>query len=171
MIAMKILQSQDVRLVPLSAEHEAEFVRLANIPEINYRVNKPLVYTNTHFGEQLEKLQKSKFSFVWMIEQNTKIVGVINNASGRDPRVFQGGYWIDPCFWGHGAASAALVLSKDFLFRECAAERIQAVVEPDNPASIRVLEKCGYQREGLLRKFYPSVNRGLIDVLMYAVVR
>lgn len=168
---MKILESQDVKLVPLSAEHEAEFVRLANIPEINSRVNKPLLYTNTHFAEQLEKLQKSKSSFVWMIEQNAKIVGVINNASGRDPRVFQGGYWIDPDYWGKGAASTALVLVRDFLFSECGAERVQAVVEPDNPASIRVLEKCGYQREGLLKKFYPSVNRGLIDVLMYAVVR
>jgi RimJ/RimL family protein N-acetyltransferase len=167
---MKILESQDVRLLPLSAEHEAEFVRLANIPEINSRVNKPLLYTKAHFAEQLGKLQKSS-SFVWMIEQNAKIIGVINNAAGRDARVFQGGYWIDPDCWGKGAASAALVLVRDFLFSECGAERIQAVVEPDNSASIRVLEKCGYQCEGLLKKFYPSVNRGLIDVLMYAVIK
>jgi len=168
---MKILESQNVKLIPLSTEHELEFVRLANIPEINYRVNKPLLYTNSHFAEQLERLQRSKSSFVWMIEQNAKMVGVINNASGRDPRVFQGGYWVDPDCWGKGVASTALVLVRDFLFRECGAERVQAVVEPDNPASIRVLEKCGYQREGLLKKFYPSVNRGLIDVLMYAVVK
>ena len=50
------------------------------------------------------------------------------------------------------------------------AERVQALVEPDNGASIRVLEKCGYEREGLLRKFYPSVDRGLIDVFMYASI-
>ena len=168
---MKILESQRVKLIPLSTQHENEFVRLANIPEINHRVNKPLLYTNTHFFEQLDKLQKSKSSFVWMIEYNEKIVGVINNASGRDPRVFQGGYWVDPDCWGKGVASTALILVKDFLFNECGAERVQAVVEPDNPASISVLEKCGYQREGLLRKFYPSVNNGLIDVLMYAVVR
>lgn len=168
---MKIMHSHDIQLVPLSAEHEAEFVRLANIPEINVRVNKPLIYSNINFAEQLEKLQKSKSNFIWMIEQNAKFVGVINNASGRDPRVFQGGYWIDPDYWGKGAASTALILVKDFLFRECAAERVQAVVEPDNLASIRVLEKSGYQREGLLRKFYPSVNRGLIDVWMYAVVK
>ncbi len=168
---MKILESQDIKLIPLSAEHEVEFVRLANIPKINSRVNKPLPYTNTHFQQQLDKLQNSKSNFVWMIEQNEEIVGVINNASGRDLRVFQGGYWIDPNFWGQGAASAALVLVRDFLFRECAAERIQALVEPDNPASIRVLEKCGYQREGLLRKFYPSLNRGLLDVIIYSVVK
>ena len=167
---MNILEAHDVKLLPLSAEHETEFVRLANTPEINFRVNKPLIYSNVHFAEQLEKLQNSKSSFVWMIEQNEEIVGVINTASGRDARVFQGGYWIDPECWGRGAASTSLALVRDFLFRECSAERVQALVEPDNPASIRVLEKCGYQREGLLRRFYPSVNRGLIDVLMYAVV-
>jgi RimJ/RimL family protein N-acetyltransferase len=48
--------------------------------------------------------------------------------------------------------------------------RVQ-VLELDNPNSIRVLEKCGYQLEGLLRKFYPSVKRELIDLLMYSVVR
>lgn len=168
---MKILQSQQLKLVPMSSEHEADFVRLSNIPEINHRINKPLLYDNTHFAELLGKLQKTPSLYVWMIEQNGTIVGVINNAARLDPRMFQGGYWVDPVYWGKGYASAALALVRDFLFEECDAQRIQALVEPDNAASIRVLEKCGYEREGLLRKFYPSINRGLVDVLMYAAVR
>ena len=160
-----------MRLIPLAAEHEGEYVRLANIPQINQRVNKPFPYTHTHFTEQLKSLQKSKTSFVWMIEQNGTIVGVINSASGRDARLFQGGYWVDPDYWGNGTASTSLTLVKDFLFNDCGAVRVQALVEPDNLASIRVLEKCGYEREGLLKKFYASVSRGLVDVLMYAVVR
>jgi RimJ/RimL family protein N-acetyltransferase len=168
---MKVLETRDIRLIPLAAEHEHDFVRLANVPEINRRVNKPPLYTNTHFSEQLANVQKAKAHYVWMIEHNGIIVGVINNAAGRHPHVFQGGYWVDPAYWGKGAASSALTLVKDFVLEECNAQRVQAVVEPDNTASIRVLEKCGYQREGLLRKFYPSAGRGLIDVLMYSVVR
>jgi ribosomal-protein-alanine N-acetyltransferase len=116
-------------------------------------------------------MQKAKTSFIWMIERNGMIVGVVNNASGRDPRVFQGGYWVDPACWGKGTASTALALVTDYILDECRAQRVQAVVEPDNAASIRVLEKCGYQREGLLKKFYPSVSRGLIDVFMYAAIQ
>ena len=48
---------------------------------------------------------------------------------------------------------------------------MQAVVEPDNAASMRVLEKCGYVQEGLLRKYYLSKTRGLIDVYMYGCVK
>ena len=168
---MKTLQSPLVTLIPLAAEHEQAFVHLANHPEINHRINKPPHYTQTHFTEQLAKLRETKTHFVWMIEQHGSLIGVINNASLRDPRIFQGGYWIDPDHWGQGAASAALVLVRDFILNECGAERVQAVVELDNLASIRVLEKCGYQREGLLKKFYPSAHKGLMDVLMYAVVR
>lgn len=168
---MKMLKANNIRLIPLAAEHEEVFVRLANIPEINQRVNKPPLYTNTHFSEKLSRMQQAKASFTWMIERDGVLMGVVNSASGRDPRVFQGGYWVDPAYWGEGIAPAALTLVKDYLLEECGAERIQAVVEPDNAASMRVLEKCGYQREGLLRKFYPSGNGGLIDVYMYAVVR
>jgi RimJ/RimL family protein N-acetyltransferase len=57
---------------------------------------------------------------------------------------------------------------RDFLITEKNAKRVQAVVEPSNAASIKVLEKCGYQNEGLLRRFYPSLDRDLIDVHMYA---
>lgn len=45
--------------------------------------------------------------------------------------------------------------------------RIQAGVFEGNPASVRVLEKAGYQFEGRLRKSIVK-NGGLLDRLMYA---
>ncbi len=146
-------------------------MRLANIPEINHRVNKPFPYDAAHFSNQLASVREGKPFYIWMIENDGKVIGVINNAAMRHARIFQGGYWIDPACWGMGGASSSLALVRDFLFNECSAERVQALVEPDNIASMRVLEKCGYQREGLLKKFYHSPKRGLIDAYMYAVVR
>ncbi|MFZ4541596.1 MAG: GNAT family N-acetyltransferase [Rickettsiales bacterium] len=167
----KILENKTVRLLPLSDEHEDVFIKLANIREINQRVNKPFPYTEKHFSEHLANIAKATNHFVWMIEQDGMLMGVINSAAGRHPKLFQGGYWVHPDAWGQGCATTALLLVKDFLLNECGAERIQAVVEPHNTASIRVLEKCGYSREGLLKKFYPSISGALIDVFMYAVVK
>lgn len=45
--------------------------------------------------------------------------------------------------------------------------RIQAGVFEGNPASVRMLEKAGYQFEGRLRKSIVK-NGGLLDRLMYA---
>jgi len=167
---MKILENKDIRLVPLAQDHEYDYVRLANIPEINQRLSKPFPYSDNHFARQLENVRGKEF-YIWMIQRSGEIIGVINSGAGRSPQLFQGGYWVEPPHWGKGVASASLMLVRDFLLDECNVQRVQAVVEPDNIASIRVLEKCGYEREGLLRKYYPSSNRGLVDVLMYAVVR
>ena len=117
------------------------------------------------------QIEKNPSHFVWMIEVDGIIAGAINSAAVRNKELFQGGYWLLPAFRGKGTAKRALTLVRDFLLKDCSAVRIQAVVEPDNAASIAVLEKCGYRHEGLLRKFYPSVTRGLIDVHMYAIVK
>ncbi|MBI3630843.1 MAG: GNAT family N-acetyltransferase [Candidatus Sungbacteria bacterium] len=165
-----LLQTQEIRLVPVDASHKDIFIALANIPEINHRVNKPFPYLETHFDELLNK----KTAFVhhtWMIEKAGSIAGVINTAAARHTKVFQGGYWIHPDYWGKNIATDAVLLMRDFLFERYSAIRAQAVVEPDNTASMRVLEKCGYIREGMLRKFYPSMTRDLLDVYMYAYVR
>ena len=165
---MKHLNNGNITLIPLAEEHRDVFVELANMPEINSAVGKPFPYTEDRFEDQLEKAQGDTELFIWMIEYQSQLIGVINAADHRKVHLYQGGYWINPAFWGNGLASEALLLVRDYLIQERHAERIQAVVEPSNVASTKVLEKCGYKREGLLKHFYPSIDRGLIDVFMYA---
>jgi RimJ/RimL family protein N-acetyltransferase len=52
------------------------------------------------------------------------------------------GYWIGRDFWGRGVATEALALS----VREQASRPLYAYVAVHNVGSIRVLEKCGFQR-------------------------
>ena len=54
------------------------------------------------------------------------------------------GYWIGRQWWGRGVATRALV---EFLGVETT-RPINAGVAPNNTASIRVLEKCGFTRRG-----------------------
>jgi RimJ/RimL family protein N-acetyltransferase len=53
------------------------------------------------------------------------------------------GYWLGPAYWGRGIASAALALFVETLERPLA-----AYVAAGNASSIRVLEKCGFVRDG-----------------------
>jgi RimJ/RimL family protein N-acetyltransferase len=57
------------------------------------------------------------------------------------------GYWLGREFWGRGVATAAL---REFLTGE-AARPLVAHVAAHNLGSIRVLEKCGFHREGASR--------------------
>ena len=62
------------------------------------------------------------------------------------------GYWLGEPFWGKGIATEAVKHFLPFCFREFEIARIYAEVFSGNEASIRVLEKCGFEAEGIMRQ-------------------
>lgn len=63
------------------------------------------------------------------------------------------GYCIVPSARGFNRASRAVRLLSQWAFREATIERLEALVEPENVASQRVLEASGFQAEGVLRSY------------------
>ncbi len=61
------------------------------------------------------------------------------------------GYWLGQPYWGKGYASEALAQLQLWLEENTQLHRLYALVLECNPASMRVLEKNGYAREGILR--------------------
>ena len=55
-------------------------------------------------------------------------------------------------------------------FEEFALVKITAHVFLHNPASARVLEKCGFQQEGFLRKHFLKDGR-FIDAMLFALLK
>lgn len=62
------------------------------------------------------------------------------------------GYWLGEPFWGRGIATAAVRALSAWAFAHRPIHRIHAGPFARNQASVRVLEKAGYRREGLLRR-------------------
>lgn len=62
------------------------------------------------------------------------------------------GYWTGQAFTGRGHATEALELVVAYAFGGLGLHRVEAVCMPRNLASMRVLEKVGFQREGLARR-------------------
>ena len=63
------------------------------------------------------------------------------------------GYWIDRSFAGRGLASLAVALVCDHAFGPVGLHRVQADIRPENGPSQRLVERLGFQREGLLRRY------------------
>ena len=80
------------------------------------------------------------------------------------------GYWIVPEARGCGAASRAVGLLATWGTDQAGFARVEAWVEPDNVGSIRVLERCGFVREGRLRSFLTFPDRRA-DAWVYSRVR
>ena len=59
------------------------------------------------------------------------------------------GYWLGAAYWGKGYATEALHAIIDYAFTDLGHEALQAGARVTNPASRRVLEKCGFQWTGV----------------------
>ena len=84
-----------------------------------------------------------------------KIAGAVN-LSQIFRRVFQNaylGYYIGVEFAGRGLMSEAIALTLKFAFKDLKLHRIEANVQPHNLASIAVLRKNNFTKEGFSRKY------------------
>jgi RimJ/RimL family protein N-acetyltransferase len=80
------------------------------------------------------------------------------------------GFWVGKPFWRLGYASEAASAVVQFGFESLGLNRIYAFHMARNPASGKVLEKLGMQREGILRQRVRKWER-FEDVVAYAVLR
>jgi len=85
---------------------------------------------------------------VFLIVRNGKIMGACGVAVA-DPNAPELGYWLGVPYWGQGFATEALHAVIDFAFSEFEHSAVHAGARVTNPASRRVLEKCGFQWTGV----------------------
>ena len=80
------------------------------------------------------------------------------------------GYWIRSSRRGNGLASRAARLAAKFGFEQLGLIRVEIVVGVENAASIKVAEKSGAHREGILRDRM-TVREKVYDAVMFSFVR
>jgi RimJ/RimL family protein N-acetyltransferase len=76
----------------------------------------------------------------------------------------------DDRFAGRGFVTEAVQLMTDYLFGSKKQNRIQLVIVPDNAASRRIADKCGFTLEGTARGAFFNGGRNQ-DVLIYSLLR
>jgi RimJ/RimL family protein N-acetyltransferase len=107
----------------------------------------------------------------WAIEVEGTAVGGIGVEPGEGVfrRSADFGYWLAEPFWGRGIMTEAARAVTSYAMPRFALCRLESAVFAWNPASMRVLEKCGFEREGVSRA---SVFKDgeLIDRVVYALV-
>jgi [ribosomal protein S5]-alanine N-acetyltransferase len=79
------------------------------------------------------------------------------------------GYWIDREVAGRGLASLAVALVCDHAFGPAGLHRVQADIRPENLPSQRLVERLGFRREGLFRR-YLDIDGDWRDHVSYALL-
>ena len=91
-------------------------------------------------------------------------VGYIRRGAAQSCMI---GYWMGERHAGQGHMLAALKVAIPYVYGGLQLHRIEAACIPENWKSVRLLEKAGFEREGLLRK-YLKINGEWRDHLMFS---
>lgn len=154
---------------------KASLVRHAHNPNVSRHLRNifPFPYTSAN-AERWLRSRPAKDAAPWRfaIEVDELAVGGVGLEPGRDIefRSAEIGYWLGQDFWGRGIMTAAVKAVTSRALESGQFYRLCAHVSAQNPASMRVLEKAGYAREGV-RVRSGLKNGVLFDQVLYAVTR
>jgi ribosomal-protein-alanine N-acetyltransferase len=116
-----------------------------------------------------ERITKLTLAVVW--KQDQKLTGWCGlgplEFAPQDIEIYYGfsKYW-----WGRGIATEAAKAVLDFGFKATKLDRIVAIVRPENPASVRVIEKIGLVYEKTLENL-PEKHRWFDGCLYFSILR
>jgi ribosomal-protein-alanine N-acetyltransferase len=133
--------------------------------------------TRTAFRRRLRRYtedQRNDLAYPYFIFRNEdqKLVGGLTLTNIRRGVAQAGslGYWMGAAYARQGYMTAAVRTLVPFAFSTLKLHRIEAACIPENAASVRLLEKTGFVREGFARE-YLCINGIWQDHLLYAQVR
>jgi RimJ/RimL family protein N-acetyltransferase len=145
-------------------------VRYADNPRVamNLRDHFPHPYTPEHAEEWLYAGLRQDPEVNFALATDEELIGSIGLKLGEDvyEHSAEVGYWLGEPYWGRGIATQAVRAFSDWAFASFGLLRLHAYVFGGNVASMRVLEKAGYQREGCQRQAVVKFGR-VMDQFLY----
>jgi [ribosomal protein S5]-alanine N-acetyltransferase len=138
---------------------------------INVTDRFPNPYTVADAQEWILASTKNEQLRDFAIVVNDEAVGGIGFLPQKDVfrRSAEIGYWLGKQYWGRGFMTQAVTAVTEYAFKNVDLCRIYAGVFAWNPASAKVLEKCGYEFEGRLRNAITKDGK-TTDQLLYSKV-
>jgi RimJ/RimL family protein N-acetyltransferase len=153
---------------------EPSLIRHANNKNVwlNVRDTFPYPYRQSDVRSWVRLASTEGLNQVFAIDVDGFVVGAIGIRPRDDVYALTAelGYWLGEEFWNRGIITEAVIAVTQYAFETLGMARVDAEVFEWNPASMRVLEKAGFVREGVLRKSAYK-NRQIIDQILYAKVR
>ena len=145
-----------ITLRSLTDDDASTLAKLANNKKIwdNLRDIMPYPYSvdNAIFFIDLVKQEDPQVTFG--IEYKGALCGVIGLVAQQDvyKKTAEIGYWIGEPYWNKGIATRAVNLVTSYGFNKLDIVRIHTGVFEYNTASMKVLENCGYKKDGVFEK-------------------
>jgi [ribosomal protein S5]-alanine N-acetyltransferase len=167
-----------LRLEPLQAHHLEGLLAVKRDPRVTaflpYAAWQSIKDAELWYA-RMQDMIASGSGLVWVIvdaASNTPLGDCLLFRFEPSAQRAELGYVLGYESWNKGIATEALSALIQAAFTDLKLRRLEAQVQPSNAASIRVLEKLGFEREGLMRERWVNAVSGLAyDVVVFGLLR
>lgn len=172
----KNLETVRLLLRRVSKDDVNEIMELRGNPETMKYIPRPLVKTEEdalHHFKMIDYKIENNEGINWAItfKGNPKLIGIIGHYRIQPENYrCEIGYMILPEFNGQGIITEAIKVVLEYGFNDLKMHSIEAIIDPRNLASERVLQKNGFVKEAHLleNEFY---NGEFIDSVIYSILK
>ncbi|HEY0701004.1 MAG TPA: GNAT family protein [Micromonospora sp.] len=105
---------------------------------------------------------------IWL--DGTLVGGVLFASFDVTLGVCEAGCWLEPAAEGQGLVTRAVRRIVDWAVRERGIHRIEWRTNAGNVRSIRVAQRLGMRRDGVLREVHPDAHGGRVDIEIWSVL-
>jgi ribosomal-protein-alanine N-acetyltransferase len=172
-----VLETERLLLRCIQTDDAPALFELRRKPEVNQFLDRDpyptIEETVTFIQEKVLKPLQENEGILWVIvlkEDPARLIGTTGFwRMIKEHYRTELGYLLDPDYWNQGIMKEALLATIDFAFSKTKIHSIEANINPDNLASARLLEKCGFVREAWFRENY-YFNGVFKDSVIYSLL-
>ena len=168
----------DLRELTINDAVDISHLMTYNISKSLWRVPYPYTVENAvNFINSCDRDFKSLKAVSFAIQYKNSLgdvkslVGIVSLKNiDSDNKKANVGYWIGEQYWGNGLATESVTLVINYAFSVLGLEEISAYVYSENKASIRVLEKNGMTKKGMVNE-YNQMSGRYKNTIKFAIQR
>jgi RimJ/RimL family protein N-acetyltransferase len=173
------MQFDDYTIRPLEQHHAGDFFsliernrsRLEDFFAGTVARTKTPEATAGFIAEAIQK-REAKTYFPFLVMQGSRIAGFIDtkNIDWNIPKA-ELGCFSDLDYEGKGVSYKALALVIDHLLDTHRFRKLVIRTHPTNLPARALAEKCGFEKEGLIRRDYKTTKGELVDLVYYGLLK
>lgn len=168
-----VLESERLILRPPHKEDVEDLALIGNNREIAEMTSRmPHPYSTKDAIAFIESFEKGRYEgciYALTLKESGHLIGMGSVESGKRFSGIEIGYWLGKAYWGQGYATEAASALVDLAFRVTETNMVYAACRTNNAASRRVLQKQGYQFQGLDEM--DSLAAGRVAIERYCLQR
>ncbi len=164
-----------LNLIPAEPQHARQWYlwrKDATALRYNPMSEVPLDLLQDRLSQSSSDLSNETFhEYRWIIETEGNLVGTVSLHRVSWPHLHADlGYQIDSAYQGQRLGSCAVNMLIQKTFQESRLNRLMALIHSENEASIKIVQRLGFQHEGTLRSHF-QINGQFVNEEVYGLLR